>query len=266
MFVYLFKAGKKKSREDSDPVLREARKRAAEKLVQVVMAEDDSVLMLQQITERLRGEKGILRSYEKYDAGKVEEQRKIVEMLTSEQQTLIKQLQDLRTVRTNLEENLQDSKTAPKTENNKQDYPKFSTSKRGTSANSTSSRDSISRDSQRSIPRSSASSAHSMVYPMNELAQQKVMQQRMSTTSGRESKSMYPRHSRTESQKSFHSENLGNRNPSKRTHRESKPTRHSWASPSQSQSMNGPSVDLIAVQRHEQELARREEETRSVYL
>ena len=43
-----------------DPQMKLARKRAAEKLVHLIIAEDDTVLMLQEVTERLQGQRVLL--------------------------------------------------------------------------------------------------------------------------------------------------------------------------------------------------------------
>ena len=93
-------------RPEEDPKLKEARRKAAGKLVQLIIAEDDTVLMLQQVTEQLQKQ---LKVFQSAAHGPPEESARHQQMLLqleSEQMTLAGQLQDLRKVRASLERKL----------------------------------------------------------------------------------------------------------------------------------------------------------------
>ena len=98
----------KRPKGPEDPLLKEARKRAAEKLVQLIIAEDDTVLMLQEVTERLFHQQDVVTRLAKSGASHADYEinKQAERQLESEQSMLSVQLEDLRRVRGELEQKL----------------------------------------------------------------------------------------------------------------------------------------------------------------
>jgi hypothetical protein len=85
---------------------RKARKHAQQKLVQLVMAEDDTVLMLQELTERVSRQRDLVEQCDRQAPQRAQLERLTLKQLQQEQALLQSQLRELRAVRIKLEEGL----------------------------------------------------------------------------------------------------------------------------------------------------------------
>ena len=94
---------KKPPPEEEDPRLKLARQRAAEKLVQLIIAEDDTVLVLQEITERLLAQRAMAERAAKTSPQDAHIYMQRAQQLETEQHVLGQQLEELRRVRAQLE-------------------------------------------------------------------------------------------------------------------------------------------------------------------
>lgn len=88
--------------------IRDARERSLTKMVQLEQAEDDTVLMVQEVTERLLRQRAVLRKTNPRNPDQLMIESNAVEQLKAEQKLLQDQLQQLRRVRGDLDQKLKE--------------------------------------------------------------------------------------------------------------------------------------------------------------
>lgn len=96
----------KRKRTLEEQQQRKARKTAQQKLVQLVMAEDDTVMMLQELAEKLERQRDLLEYCQRHTPHRLLHEQNVERQLEQEHRLLATQLTELRAVRTKLEEGL----------------------------------------------------------------------------------------------------------------------------------------------------------------